>query len=139
METHKLIRPSTSDQGTKGVLIIDDWECCTLELPWKYNECCLSCIPDGEYVCQFIRSSRYGKCYWVRNVKNRSEILIHYGNLAGDEEEGWKTHSAGCILVGEHFGVLGNQLAVLKSRKTLRRLILRTDEEDFKLIIKSVY
>lgn len=140
MDMARLLRTDTDKQGTFGVLIFENWQCCTLELPWRNNQVNISCIPEGKYTAQFIVSSHYGPCYWIRNVSSRSEILIHTGNLAGDEEYGWKTHSAGCILVGERRGVLGGQEAVLLSRKTLRRFIDRImNRENFELEIKEMY
>lgn len=140
MDTVRLLRTSTGKQGTFGVLIADDFECCTCELPWRNNTNNISCIPPGTYDAQFIVSNHYGPCYWIRGVPSRTEILIHTGNLAGDTEYGWKTHSAGCILVGERRGVLGDQEAVLLSRKTLRRFVDRVMErEDFQLEIKELF
>jgi len=140
MDPIRLLRTSTGTQGTSGVLVAEDFECCTLELPWHDNEINISCIPTGTYTAQFIVSNHYGPCYWIRGVPGRSEILIHTGNLAGDENEGWKSHSAGCILVGERRGALGGQKAVLLSRKTLRRFVDRImGREDFQLTIKEFY
>jgi len=140
MDTVRLLRTSTDVQGTFGVLVVEDFECCSLELPWRDNENNISCISTGTYTAQFIISSHYGPCYWVQGVPGRSEILIHTGNLAGDESEGWESHSAGCVLVGERRGVLGDQKAVLLSRKTLRRFIDRVmGREDFQLEIKELY
>jgi len=140
MDTVRLRRITTGEQGTFGVLIADEWECCTLELPWRNNENNISCIPPGTYSAIFIKSSTYGPCYWIQDVPSRSEILIHTGNLAGDVSEGWKTHSAGCVLIGERRGVLGDQEAVLLSRKTLRGLVDQVmAREGFKLEIEEMY
>ena len=136
----RLLRTKTGEQGTFGVIVAGDFECCSLELPWHDNRNCISCIPTGTYEAQFIVSSTYGPCYWIRGVPGRSEILIHTGNLAGDESEGWKSHSAGCVLIGERRGVLGDQEAVLLSRKTLRRFTDQVmDREDFQLEVQEMY
>lgn len=142
MDRVRLLRIETGKQGTFGILIVGDWTwaCWTLELPWRNNQTNISCIPEGNYAATFIKSPTFGPCYWIREVPSRTEILIHTGNLAGDEEYGWKTHSAGCILVGERRGVLGGQEAVLLSRKTLRRFIDRImGWEDFELEIKEMF
>ena len=140
MDTLRLLRTTTGEQGTFGVLIADDWECCSLELPWKDNQVSISCIPTGTYQAQFITSPTYGPCYWLRDVPGRSEILIHTGNLAGDEEMGWKSHSAGCALLGERRGVLGDQEAVLLSRKALRRFVDRVmNRKDFQLEVQEMF
>lgn len=136
----KLLRTSTGSQGTFGVLITRHYECYTLELPWHDNRNSISCIPVGVYDAQFIISSKYGPAYWIRKVPDRSEILIHSGNFAGDRSEGWETHSLGCIMLGESKGVLGSQKAILLSRKALRQFIDREMErDDFKLEVKEMY
>ena len=140
MDTVRLLRTSSGQQGTFGVLVADDFECCSLELPWRNNQVNISCIPPGRYEAQFIVSSTYGPSYWLRGVPSRTEILIHSGNLAGDEQYGWKTHSAGCVLVGERKGVLGDQNAVLLSRKALRGFIDGAmDREDFNLDVEEMF
>jgi len=130
-----LIRTSTSDQGTKGTLVTDGFQCFTLELPWHNNTRNISCIPSGEYIVKIRKSPKYGKIYWVTNVENRSWVLVHSGNFAGDTSKGFKTHVAGCILVGQKFGFLSNQLAVLNSRVTLKRFMNFMKYETFKLNI----
>ena len=120
----KLIRISSSDQGTKGLLLVNgSFFCYTLELPWNDNIPNYSCIPPGKYKLErhLFRGRR--KCYHLLNVPNRKWILIHNGNVAGDPRKGYKTNVEGCILVGKHFGKLHGQDAVLCSIPTLRRLI----------------
>lgn len=63
-----------------------------IELPWKQNQRNISRIPRGIYVWQKIKRSSNGKnAVWIRDVPNRSEILIHQGTKPH--------HSNGCILV----------------------------------------
>jgi len=121
-----LIRFESSDQGTKGILILPDGKTyCTLELPWKNNRPMVSCIPEGTYrlVNHYFRG--YRRSFRLLGVPGRSFILIHNGNFAGDEEKGFKTHSRGCILVGRKFGTLHGQLAVLYSIPALSELTRR--------------
>ena len=140
MELLTLMRTRTGEQGTFGVLSAPNFECCVAELPWRDNENNISCIPTGTYLCQFIHSSTYGPCYWLRDVPGRSEILIHTGNFAGDESRGWITHSAGCLLLGERFGAFKGQEAVLLSRKTLRCFVDKVmQRKNFNLEIKEMY
>lgn len=117
----KLERKVTGAEGTFGVLSTEHFACRSLELPSKDNRPNLSCIPAGEYECQWIVSRRFGPSYWVKDVPGRSGILIHPGNLAGDTELGLKTHSYGCILLGEKVGALSSQSAVLSSRPAVRK------------------
>lgn len=130
-----LFRTSTSDQGTQGILATDGFFCKTLELPWRDNTKSISCIPKGTYIVKIRQSPKYGRIYWVTNVEGRTWILIHSGNFAGDVSKGFKTHVNGCILLGKKHGILGNQLAVLSSRITVKKFMRFMKYETFKLIV----
>lgn len=131
-----LTRFASSDSGTKGILAFDGgYTCKTLELPWFDNQKNISCVPTGTYKCDIYPSSKFGLVYILEDVPNRSGVLIHQGNFAGDESRGYKSDVEGCILVGEKFGVLEGQQAVLNSRKTLLALKDFTDNEPFELTI----
>ena len=76
-------------EGTNGKLFCDgDIMCYTIELPWKFNQRNVSCIPEGEY---FI-SKRYSKKFkWhlvLLDVPQRSFILFHSANDAMRELNG---------------------------------------------------
>lgn len=121
MKNVYLLRLRTSDMGTEGMLITDDgFNCKTLELPWRDNQQNISCIPSGVYKVEVRTSRKYGQVYWVRKVPNRSYILIHQGNFGGDTKKGYKTHIAGCVLLGKKHGYLGGQKAILNSRVAVR-------------------
>jgi len=138
--TVRLLRTSTSDQGTLGVLVLPDgWECRTIELPWRGNQQNISCIPDGTYDVDWIRSNTFGPSFWVRGVPGRTGILIHSGNLAGDRQQGYRTHSYGCILPGKYPGRLDGQRAVLVSRATVTTLEHRLGSRPFTLQIVNTY
>ena len=136
----RLYRFESDDCGTYGVLVDENFEkvCVTGELPWRNNRPNRSCIPPGEYVADYMErsgSGRYKKVYWVRGVPGRSAILIHSGNVMGDVEKGYITHSNGCPLVGVKFGKLGGQNAVLASRIALGTLREEIGEQSFKLTV----
>jgi len=134
-----LCRLKRSDQGTRGILFFEDFSCQTLELPWRENRRSISCIPKGEYKVDIRISPRYGKIYWVKEVPNRSFILIHSGNWAGDVNKGYKTHVNGCILLGQKRGILQKQWAVLNSRITVKRFMLKLAYEPFILKIHESF
>jgi hypothetical protein len=117
-----LTRHHRSDQGTEGILSVPSlfFSCFTLELPWRDNLRNISCIPPGSYRLAW-RVSKKKSAYHIQNVPNRSYILIHSGNFAGDVTKGFKTHAQGCVLLGQRMGDLGGQRAVLASRNTVRR------------------
>jgi len=130
-----LIRTGFSDQGTNGMMFTNGFFCYTLELPWRDNQRSISCIPPGEYKVIQRASPKYGKIYWVTEVPNRSYILIHSGNYAGDVSKGYKTHVNGCILLGQKMGTLSGQKAVLNSRVTVNKFMNQTGMQPLKLKI----
>lgn len=133
MKNVYLFRTSTSDEGTEGMLATDGFFCKTLELPWRENRRSISCIPSGEYTVKIRQSPKYGSIYWITSVPNRSWILIHSGNFAGDIEKGFKTHVNGCILLGKEHGDLAGQRAVFSSRITVRAFMRHMENKTFKL------
>lgn len=134
-----LFRYATGDHGTFGVLHFPGGVCVTVELPWRENAHDVSCIPVGDYECVFVRSRKYGGVYHVQGVPDRSGILIHSGNLAGDVSKGFLSHSHGCILPGTYNGVLGVQRAVLASRPALSEFNEAMGRDPFTLHIKELF
>jgi len=116
-----LNRYRRTDQGTEGVLSVPSlsFSCYVLELPWRDNRRNVSCIPPGTYPLSWRVSKKY-RAFHIRNVPDRSFILIHAGNFAGDTSLGFKTHSEGCPMLGDAIGTLQGQVAVLNSRATVR-------------------
>ncbi len=139
MEEAVLLRTRTGDQGTFGVFLSGEFTCYTVELPWRENARNFSCIEKGRYRVEPHRSPRFGKCYWVKNVSGRSEILIHTGNVAGDRRRGHLTHSNGCILPGKRLGSIKGQRAVLNSRSAVSRMARHLGNKPFMLTIREVY
>jgi len=135
----EIFRLRRSDQGTEGMLISEDFRCRTLELPWRENHRQISCIPPGIYDVEIRFSNKYGRIYWVRKVPNRSYILIHSGNYAGDKSKGFKSHVMGCILLGKRSGFLGGQVAVLNSRIAVRAFMEELEYEPFRLRIQEEF
>jgi len=80
----------------------------TLELPWNSNTAFTSSIPFGTYYCDRVKSAKFGITFEVKDVFQRTSILFHSGNLAHDTN--------GCILVGEEFGILQDEPAVMRSK-----------------------
>ncbi len=68
-------------------------------------------------------SPKFGNTFEVTNVPNRSEILLHKGNITDD--------SHGCILVGEQFEpVKDKRVGVLASAKGFDEFLKRTEGFD---------
>lgn len=137
MKTVQLYRLKRGDYGTMGILMAPGFTCYTLELPWKNNQRNVSCIPGGEYTVKIRISPKYGKVYHVKDVPNRSFILIHSGNWAGDTSKGLRSHVNGCILLGKSRGKLAGQPAVLNSRITVKKFMSIMNYQPFTLKIND--
>jgi len=108
-----------------------------MEPPWLGNIRSRSCIPEGVYKVSIKHSNKYGSVYQVKSVPGRSNILIHSGNFAGDEESGYVSDTDGCILPGTNHGILSGQEVVFDSRNTLNALMSLLNNEPFDLTIKG--
>jgi hypothetical protein len=114
---------------TLGELLLKEndaflFKCATLELPWRDNERNISRIPSGKYEGILHHSPKFGKCVWIKNVPDRSEILIHKGNFY--------TNTLGCPLVGRYHKDINNDRHkdVVDSANTMKDLLnyLKEDE-----------
>lgn len=139
MKQYNLFRFSSTEQGTFGVFCDSNTLpiCVTAERPWLGNERRISCIPEGLYICKKYSSPKYHNVWEVKDVPERTSILIHEGNFPVPDKNGNNADSTGCILVGDSFGIIRGRHAVLKSVVTLNRLrgIL---PEEFELNIRGL-
>jgi hypothetical protein len=128
-----IIRDTFSDESTIGELFVDGERFCnTLELPYRDNKRNISCIPTGSYEVRmrYPRESatRDYLHLLIKDVKDRSFILFHRGNLAKD--------SRGCVLVGmtsKHDFVGNSTLAM----DLLMKEIINLGGKNINLIIKN--
>jgi hypothetical protein len=103
----------------KGVVLREGkppFEFKTLELPWQHNERRVSCIPVGVYRAIKHSSPKFKQSFWLQDVDDRSEILIHAGNFT--------RQILGCILPGDtHADIDGDGTPdVTNSRSTIKKL-----------------
>ena len=139
MKKAYLDRRSSSLQGTLGTFAIPSvmFSCYSLELPWKYNQTDISCVPDGIYRVVFEYSEHFkGRRYELKDVPERSECKFHKGNFAGSVEHGFKSDVKGCTLLGMLPGEIDGQIAVLHSESAFLELNRRLAGESFELQIK---
>lgn len=121
-----LMRVASDLLSTKGILKIGRKVLChTLELPWRFNDVGVSCIPEGIYSCWKAKSPKFGDCFYIADVPHRSGILIHAGNTVQD--------TRGCVLVGLDTSDVG----VIHSRLALQRCLSELPEK-FNLQIRKV-
>lgn len=144
MRRARLQRDGCGDQGTLGRLHFGPrgpGPLHVMEPPWRDNRRNRSCIPAGEYLVVPHVSPRFGSCLLVTGVTNRSHVLFHAGNVGGDTEIGYHTHTHGCLLPGIHRGRIDvrgkTQRAVLSSRAGLRRVMEWAGDEPFTLEIRN--
>ncbi len=136
LERLGLIRLREYDTGTEGVLVLPEGVMCnTLELPWRDNKVCRSCIPCGEYLVETRVSPRFGKVYEVKGVEGRTYILIHAANLAGDVDKGLVSHLEGCVALGKYFGTVAGQRGILSSFPAVRAFEQRMAGRPFRLLV----
>lgn len=138
MVTVTLVRTSTSEIGTPGILVCKGFTCHTLELPWNNNIKSFSCIPEGTYRAKFTYSPRFKrKTYELMNVPNRGSIRIHSGNFAGSIKQGYQSHVEGCILLGRKLYANGgknkNQWMIGTSKPTVMEFEQFMNKEPFEL------
>ena len=136
----RIKRIASTKHGTFGVIWGDGRAApfaLTLERPWADNQKGMSCIPAGEYAvlrCKaspdygFKDSSKFGNTFQVMNVPGRSYILFHKGNLDDD--------TRGCILIGEQYGFLRGQPAILASGPGFKEFLgIMATKNGFDLVI----
>lgn len=109
---------------TFGILTLGDFTCYTIERPWLNNEPMISCIPSGDYYLHSYTSPKFGQSVIIYGGTvspypdpdwYRSGILIHPANIA--------TELKGCIGLGDSFGTVHDEHAVMNSRKTVSEFL----------------
>ena len=86
-----LLLRTYSTNGTNGEIFLNDTPvtiCFTIELPWLNNKPRVSCIPEGKYGIVPRNSTKFGDHFLLKNVPERSLILIHPANDAVRELKG---------------------------------------------------
>lgn len=118
-----IIRSAMNQDQTIGTGLAFDnlgrmlFEFQTLELPFLQNAKGISSIPEGRYIVEKRQSERFGSHFHVKDVQERSMILIHIGN--------YHRNTSGCILVGSEHKYLDKDhcLDVVDSRTTMKKLV----------------
>lgn len=140
METVRLVRLETSNQGTFGVLYAKEKTWKTGELPWQNNAPQTSCIPAGVYKCHWTWSPSFKrKLYQVFPVKGRSGIRLHAANLMGQRSAGFKAQLQGCVALGNKLGYIDGQKALLLSAPAVKAFEALMEYRPFRLIIEENY
>lgn len=115
-----------------GVILLDDHPCfVSLELPWLNNQKQISCIPEGKYKTSIINTNPkitggLGRALYLHDVPERSEILCHIANTAGDLR--------GCIGIGSKYEP--NTFTILESGIAFRSFMSFISGKENELEIK---
>jgi hypothetical protein len=98
-------------EATLGRLILDGALFYTIERPWLDNTPFKSCIPEGVYRVEPYSSPKYPDVWELKEVPERTHILIHAANHAKDVQgcigpgmglapgAWWVTHSQNAMTV----------------------------------------
>ena len=124
----EIIRVDQNDWRTLGSLLVDKRLICfTLELPWRDNQRCKSCIPAGTYSFEKYYSNKYHReCIALEAVEGRTYIAMHPGNTLLDTK--------GCILPGLK---LHDHDSLLHSIPALNKILSELDEDSGTIIIRN--
>ena len=113
--------------GTFGRFTLPEFQCYSVERPWRNNAPRESCIPEGQYKLIKGRFHRGNyDCYELQSVPGRSLIKIHRGNTMEDV--------VGCIALGSHLGFIHGLWAVTSSVKTYNDFMRTAEAHEPKLI-----
>ncbi|WP_281980332.1 DUF5675 family protein [Tenacibaculum mesophilum] len=121
-------------EGTNGTLFSSSkYLCQTIELPWRNNQRNISCIPEGRYEIQPRFSRKFKHHLILKNVTNRSFILIHPANDAQRDLEG-------CIAPVTYLSGIGKGLHSRDAMQKLLSLVYQAKDrkESIYITIKSV-
>ena len=68
-------------EGTLGLIDFEGERFYTIERPWLDNAPNVSCIPEGAYDTGWRDSPRFGETWHIKEVQDRTYILIHAANF----------------------------------------------------------
>lgn len=118
-----LKRIAVRREGAFGVLLNNGIPfCLTLERTYDVPAGNFVKIPPGTYKCTRSWYNRGGYATFEIHVPGHSRILFHRANLEGDLD--------GCIGLGEQFGVLNGQPAILQSGEAFNEFMRVTKDVD---------
>ena len=127
MKTINLERFCYHPSATLGVIQVDSERFYTVERPWLDNKPNVSCIPVGTYEMGWRESPRFGETWHVKDVPDRTHILIHVANFSRDVQ--------GCIGLG--MSLMGDTVAVSESKKAVTRFEELTKGVEWELKVEN--
>ena len=125
MQTVLLERFCYHPKGTLGVIKLDSETFYSVERPWLDNAPNVSCVPEGTYKTGWRDSPKFGETWHIKDVPNRTYILIHAANYPTDVH--------GCIGLGMQ--LMADRIAVGHSRKAVNAFEKLTKGSEWQLIV----
>ncbi len=115
---HLIIDRKFYPDCTTGRVRYGDFQCASLELPWKNNDQNVSCIPNGMYNCKKMWSKTHGRIFTIMDVPFRTLVRGHVGNFIRSTK--------GCVLFGDSIKDFNYDgvLDVTNSKRTFEKLML---------------
>lgn len=112
-------------EGTMGIIKHEGETFYTIERPWMNNEPYISCIPEGEYKMGWRQSPRFGETWHIKDVPDRTHILIHAGN--------YPVNFHGCVGLGT--ALMGDRVAVANSKLAVSAFEKLTKDREWSIQI----
>lgn len=140
MQTARLERLETGNQGTFGKMYAGSTCFFSGELPWRDNKSNVSCFPAGKYFGVWTWSPHLKRfAYTIVPIGGREGIRIHPANLMGDAAIGYKSQLNGCVALGEKLGWMEKQKAVLVSRPAVAKFEKILERKKFILEVTQAW
>ncbi len=116
-------------EGTNGQVEFNGKLICnTIELPWRFNQKRVSCIPEGKYLLSKRYSAKFKWHIEITGVLDRGAILFHPANNALKELNG-------CIAPVTKISGAGLGLMSRKAFAKLKALVYQELDKDKKVLI----
>ena len=125
LKTITLERFCYHPEGTLGVIRVDGELFYSVEKPWLDNAPNVSCVPEGTYKTSWRDSPKFGETWHIKDVPDRTYILIHAANYPTDVH--------GCIGLGMQ--LMADRIAVGHSRKAVNAFEKLTKGLEWQLIV----
>jgi|TARA_B110000908_G_scaffold117875_1_gene138185 hypothetical protein len=113
-------------KGTLGVIKFAGETFYSVERPWLDNEPNVSCVPEGTYDVHWRESPKFGHTWELKDVENRTYILMHVANFPKDVQ--------GCIGLGT--SLMGDTVGVGDSRNAMKMFNALTKDIEWRIVIK---
>lgn len=115
-----LTRTQSGIDGKFGFLEVGRLSFRTGELPWRFNEKNVSCIPAGDYKCAWTYSPQFKRhTYQVLDVPGRNGIRFHAANYFASKNSEFLSQVYGCIGLGHIVGTSMGQKMLLRSKQAM--------------------